>query len=551
MIEDCFLEDCPICLEEMQEEDLTHPLQCQHHCGYNFCQGCIESLIVSSKDDYMEASDGNRHVKVFLHCPNCRSNLSATIRDTLLLRKADTVRRIVKQQQEQEENGFPEEEKHEVPIELTESQKRLLDVLNTTQVKDAIKKARKLEAEYMGMKRMETLSWSLRSSGASSCSNASLAQLRQEALASSFFTSIDEWGIEADLIHGVHESFRMPRVSNKNKREESKVDNSVKEDATLFAGLEDFLNGEQKKQITMQMTSGDPNQLAAAALELWHVLHDDGHGTSTMSDNNTSSIPDRRQRLSKRSSVFQLIAEAQEAHEKQIGANGGEEKKTAELLDQQYRVLSSAQSATENERRSLVGSNLKRQVAFQKAFPLPVRMPKTVELQVSEDCDSHNQMIQLVDYEWDGTVIDAFRKISIGFLGNVNQQSPPRSNQGVQRILGRGLDGQVEFPGQKRVLILEAGRQAGRQGAVRGDVVTHINGQPVHEIVNGADAKAEHVTAADVERKLMLLLQKQQYQRQGRESKVDKIMVTLNAERSVAEALQRRAWTIAREEDQL
>ena len=40
------MEDCPICLEEMQEEDLHHPLQCLHHCGYNFCQTCIESLML-------------------------------------------------------------------------------------------------------------------------------------------------------------------------------------------------------------------------------------------------------------------------------------------------------------------------------------------------------------------------------------------------------------------------------------------------------------------------------------------------------------------------
>lgn len=42
--------DCPICLDPMTTEDHQHVLQCQHHCGYNFCHECIESLIASSKD---------------------------------------------------------------------------------------------------------------------------------------------------------------------------------------------------------------------------------------------------------------------------------------------------------------------------------------------------------------------------------------------------------------------------------------------------------------------------------------------------------------------
>ena len=75
--------DCPICMDTMTAADIEHPMQCKsEHCTYNFCMTCIESLITSSKDDYMEASDGNLHVKIFLHCPNCRSDLSLSIRDT-------------------------------------------------------------------------------------------------------------------------------------------------------------------------------------------------------------------------------------------------------------------------------------------------------------------------------------------------------------------------------------------------------------------------------------------------------------------------------------
>jgi hypothetical protein len=82
------LPDCPLCLCPLENYDATHPIQCaSHHCQFNFCLDCIESLIKSTKDE-VEASDENVF-KVLLHCPNCRSDLGPTIRDTVLLRKVD------------------------------------------------------------------------------------------------------------------------------------------------------------------------------------------------------------------------------------------------------------------------------------------------------------------------------------------------------------------------------------------------------------------------------------------------------------------------------
>lgn len=83
-------QDCPICVGPMSEADMAHPLHCATpHCHFNFCAPCIQSIIKSSEDEYMEASDGSRQVKVFLQCPNCRDDLSKSIRHTLILRTAD------------------------------------------------------------------------------------------------------------------------------------------------------------------------------------------------------------------------------------------------------------------------------------------------------------------------------------------------------------------------------------------------------------------------------------------------------------------------------
>ena len=184
-------QDCPICLDPMQPEDSDHVLQCRRRCGYNFCHECIESLIVSSKDDYAEASDGNRHVKVFLRCPNCRSDLSPTIRDTLLLRKADIVVRLTKRPSARHQAAGKEL--------LTESQWRLLNVLHTKEVQDAIKRARKAEREYLG----RVLSPSLRSSTALVLDTSSFGGISE--------SHDEDWGVEADIVFGPHESFHLPR----------------------------------------------------------------------------------------------------------------------------------------------------------------------------------------------------------------------------------------------------------------------------------------------------------------------------------------------------
>lgn len=83
---------CPLCLDNLSSADLAHPPQCStSECTFNFCLKCAESYIASSKDPYQKASDGSHQLKIFLRCPSCRSDLSTTLRDTVLLRHSDTV----------------------------------------------------------------------------------------------------------------------------------------------------------------------------------------------------------------------------------------------------------------------------------------------------------------------------------------------------------------------------------------------------------------------------------------------------------------------------
>lgn len=144
-----------------------------------------------------------------------------------------------------------------------------------------------------------------------------------------------------------------------------------------------------------------------------------------------------------------------------------------------------------------------------------------------------------------GTVMDAYSKISVGFGNKVTQRRP--NNINVGNILGTEpnvvksaavgcvielcvssdddygdySDVYIALPGKSRVLISHTG-YIGKLGAVRGDVLTHVDG--------------EAVMGKEVAEVLEIL--------EGKRCQ-ESIMLTLNAELSVADALKRRALVIA------
>ena len=364
------IEDCIICLDEMQGSDYVHLLQCERHCGFNMCKNCIESLLSSSKDGFQEASDGNMHVKVYLHCPNCRSDLSHSIRDTLLLRKVNELRNT------------------EIPeTEWTNSQIRLRKALHTNEVQQAIKHARKMEAEYFGNE-----------------DDFDDDDDDYDYDDDDYFDGgddedyiVEQWGVEADISNGVHNSFCSPRPPDPVIREEA-----IRVDPTLFAGLDYFLTEDERREVTELMTRGDPSLLAEAAEILYTVaqkVSSNPTKPASLAANNrpTTAITEkpanirRKASLCRRSSVYQLIADAEVAH-------GKEEKKVSE----QTRALqqNNANPRSRVGQHRLMERELRIQADFQKRFPIPVRMPKAVQLDLSLPFD-----LEFVDYTWSGELL--------------------------------------------------------------------------------------------------------------------------------------------------
>lgn len=369
------MEDCSICLDAMHPYDNDHPLQCHHRCGYNFCKNCIASLIASSKDDFMEASDGNLHVKVYLHCPNCRSDLSATIRDTLLLRKVDAHNASKKGCCDTEQND-----------EESASQLLTEQILTTPEVKAAIARARISEAQFLGRSVPELEAVSMEDDD--DCDD------------------YDEEGIEMDLVHGVHQSFRLRRTQPKQHKRQPTV--VVQTDSTLFGGLDYFLNDEEQLYVTQLLTSGDAKKLGEAAQILHSVaeLHKNPRETATASKynqkfNNGNIIKKKRPSFVKKSSILDLVQEAKEVHDRHQDADSENTEQDAlmneELLPtRRPRPRSLAQHKASQHRQ--LELDLKRQATFSIEFPIPVRMPKCIEINLEEPLDW-----QLMDDSWNGT----------------------------------------------------------------------------------------------------------------------------------------------------
>ena len=358
------LQDCPICLDSMENTDLCHVLQCERHCGFNMCKNCIGSLITSSKDDFQLASDGNLHVKVYLHCPNCRSDLTHSIRHTLLLRKVEELKYL----------KVPESE-------WTTSQVRLKNVLHTTEVKKAIRHATIMEAEYFGRDFNEDEKESF---------------IFDNSMADELENDAEQWGVEVDLKNGTHDSFIEPPPPSPTTREEA-----IRVDPTLFAGLDDFLSEDDRKKVTELMTRGTPSHLVKAAEILYNTLQELSNPNpkpplppppTTITTPQTTTEKRkyiRKKSIARRSSIFQLIAEADAAEGRRNDAENKVAEETQVLLNAQSRVAQHRQLERE----------LRIQADFQKRFPVPVRMPKTVKLDLSLSFD-----MELVDYTWGGKI---------------------------------------------------------------------------------------------------------------------------------------------------
>jgi hypothetical protein len=516
---------CPICLDPMTPIDHDHPLLCPtRHCHYNFCLQCIESLLSSSKDDYEMASDGNAHVKIYLNCPNCRADLSTTIRDVLLLRKVDTVTWLT--------------EMHPPPT-LTPSQQRTQKAMQEIHVQEAIQQARETEEQFWKTHHHRRDSFVSSSRGRDDSDDedhdGSRADKEMHRQLQRFEVAVggddEEWGVEADLVSGVHDSFRMPADQElplgpppEGFPTSGRKVPLKKIDPTILQGLEFSMTHAEKLQVTSWMTSGDVNSLARAATLLQELEHYARQGIT----------PSQRQRaMNRRASVYEIVEEARQVHENQSKKQSQQQSSFALPPTAPTSRISARSRRLAAEQRQL-DIALEEQALLVARFPLPVRMPKCIELDL-RDPTSRRFPLEFCNDTWDGTVLDAYSKLTISVDANSEWMVTKKKTQhaGVFHVLSLGQYkhhyGSVEMSTKQppRVLVASVQGEAGRQGVIKGDVVTHVDGQEIQ--------------GQTVEELIALIQAKVQAQK---ETQQEKVRLILNAEPAIAEALRRRALVL-------
>ena len=183
------------------------------------------------------------------------------------------------------------------------------------------------------------------------------------------------------------------------------------------------------------------------------------------------------------------------------------------------------------ERRQLEVALMERASLLERC-PLPVRMPKSITLDLSDPL-SRNFPLRFCHDTWDGTVLDAYTRLNITAASRRSSQKwkitkkAQTQHPGVFYVLSQGQYqhhyGHVTMlaASTERVLVASVQGHAGRQGVMKGDVVTHIDGQVL-----------EAGTTVDA------LIEMLQTKKNADQKTFDMV---LNAEASIAEALKRRA----------
>lgn len=421
-----------------------------------------------------QASDGNRHVKVHLNCPNCRADISGTIESTICARRQAIAGELQK-------------------------------------VPDSELSAKELQSKY----------W----------------KEKDGAL-------LDE---------------------GKPKKKGAKP---LEIDPTLFGGLDFAMTEQEQKYVTKLLTSGYPDQLCQAAQILSGIAELIRKGkspsiqnTESASNFNTAITGNNATNTARATSALRA-ANSSGVAMRHGYSNAGIRTSRSMDGERETRVTNFQKQMEEKARDKL-------------RRPLPARMPLSVTLSTAEfekmalksrqlkeqpaeveeqpkswfkgllgkgaeRVRGTGEKMTFVDDEWDGSIGDAFARARIGpSAGNRNQPivqarvgpKNPIEKMGVEKILSMSdkendreeeRQERAESPVRThRVLVGSVRGQAGKSGIMRGDVVTHVNG----EAFTG-DAAALNA----------LLLNT--YEEQGPDGVV---MIVVNAEECTAEALRLRS----------
>ena len=481
---------CMICLDPMSQADLAHPLMCTSKgCYFNSCDSCIESMIDQKPRQGRQPVTSEQTILV--SCPNCRSNLSPTICDTVLLRKVDRVQDV----------GVITDEVVRKVLAFQKAMNGDAAVLRE------IAKARDREARFWKKKNSSEKEPITRQSR-----RMSLTSVQKDDDES------DEWGFEVDISLGPHESIKLPRDFAPSTFYETF---KVVADHTLLNGLDSTIPREEQDELTRLMISGDTSKLAKAAEILsTYTKSIRVQGTSCFVKGTSgkivrSSSSTAQKMLMRRSSIYYWIEGGKKARRPVVARH----KQVAQHTNDLKKVRAPSYHTARANKNQQVERQVRDNLAYMRRHPLPARMPKYAEFCIKLDGAPTDLELDFIvkslpirfcnDY-WDGTVMDAFTRIFASpkyntclqnslqlvsslphrtFIDNYSVTKKRQESTGVRNILDGGLYGcynrqdlRIDTYHPRVVVADVVDPQAKLQDVLKGDVMTHLNGVELRDV---------------------------------------------------------------------
>jgi len=325
-------------------------------------------------------------------------------------------------------------------------------------------------------------------------------------------------------------------------------------DTTLLRGLEPVLSVAEQKYVTTLLTSGNPNDVAAAAKMLYEV------GFAIYHADPSESI---RRSFATSTETF-TTHHFDEQHTKK---NYYTHRRPA-YNDYEKRVAQEKKEAVYQQERTST------------ALPLPVRMPRYVVLEPFDPVEDHptnKPLLTFIEDEVTGTLGEAFTKFHIRRdtkkeiknllpkIGGLFQKTKKKDakddddqqqqeqqhhhhshvytveksllqTEGIDAIVNRMDEGyntklSEQQPQEPPVLISHVSHHVGKLGTVhKGDVITHVNG---HEFSGG--------TVVDLQRIIAEQYHRYSQMKDDNDKTQIRLELVVNAEQCIAQALKLRS----------
>lgn len=344
-------EECEICLSSLSIYDKTHPLLCPVSSGSNICFNCMSHLVKmkesSDRNNKFNSSNSGSNNVVKTLCPRCQNDISHTIEDTFLMRKA--------MKMQSSTGNVPDSE-------LSAAELRFKYSITPQQIEECKERIEKFQQDIAQGNGVQ----------------------KEEYGRSSATTRINNSPARTSKISPPNSKHGDNSSSSSSSNNETKMTftafhimKSIKFD--LFQGIRDMLSEAEQTFIFELMTSGDVDKLVQACQILSELrrIHQPLSNPSNSMD------------------YADISTTSSSSIHKQL--------KTKYKSDAEIRALRMSMS---NEERNKV-EEVEQYLDWN---PLP-RLPKFITLEANFDVYAkHGKVLKFRDDGWDGSVSDAFTR---------------------------------------------------------------------------------------------------------------------------------------------